>query len=297
MTLRAKNGWVAQVAPATWGREWLASTPGFAGHRGASKTHPTSLLIALYRCGVAVASFGLLLAGCHQPARVQRKLLPGLSLDLPAHTVEATGQVCIKQGILEYIAVSQGGKTYESLFVLDARPSHLQTLLLLAGMQTGEVSPAMRGDFAPQVNPSGIPQVEGAPAKTPPSGKYLKAAGDEPTLVCLVVVLQDDSGQWVDHPVEQFLIDRHTGQPPDKLIWAFTGSFFQYEPQVDTEVYLADIEKSVVALWYDSTALLNLAQDVGNPYRGVNLGLEVNRETLPPKGTPIRLRFVPQSRP
>ena len=110
------------------------------------------------------------------------------------------------------------------------------------------------------------------------------------------VDVQGPDGSWKRHPVEHFLIDRDTGRSPSRLTWAFTGSFFHRDEQTGIEFFAADAEKSLIALWYDPTALLNLAQDVGNPYRGDTTGFAVNPAALPAKGTPVHLILRPVER-
>lgn len=218
--------------------------------------------------------------------------LPGLTAHLDTREIRIDGQFCIQRGILEYLAVASGGKEYESVLRLDCRPSHLQIVALLAGYQVGELPAAMRGDFSPQADDD-TERPEGAPTVTSPPEGYWKRETCEPTRVAAQVEVRQPDGTWRRRPIEDFLLDRRTGRPPPPLNWAFSGSFFYKAPETEAEVYVADLEKSVIALWYDPTALFNLTQDVGNPYRGESIGLEVNPEALPERGTPVRLLLRP----
>jgi hypothetical protein len=200
------------------------------------------------------------------PADTRITLFPHVVFDPAAGTLEVDAHVCLRRGILEYAAVAEGGKTYESLLVLPCRPSHLHTALLLAGCRPGDVGPHARGDAPPATAPA------------------------EPgTLVRLEVSIGSPAEAA---PIERFLIDRRTGQSPDPLRWVFTGSFFHRDQPDSPEYFIADVERSLIALWYDATALLNITRDVGNPYRGP-VGLEVNTPMLPPPETPVRLRIIP----
>ncbi|MBN1511392.1 MAG: hypothetical protein JXB13_05210 [Phycisphaerae bacterium] len=200
------------------------------------------------------------------PADTRVTLFPHVVLDSAAGTIEVDAHFCLRRGILEYAAVAEGGKTYESLLVLPCRPSHLQTALLLAGCEPGSVGPDARGDEPPTT----------APAK-------------RGTIIRLEIALGLPAEAV---PIERFLIDRRTGRSPDPLRWVFTGSFFHRDQPDSPEYFIADVERSVIALWYDATALLNITRDVGNPYRGP-VGLEVNTLMLPPPETPVRLRIIP----
>ncbi|MGB2987323.1 MAG: YdjY domain-containing protein, partial [Phycisphaerae bacterium] len=230
-----------------------------------------------------------LLSGCAAPGGVGKAALPGIVVEQRSQTLQVEGKVCIEEGILEYLAVAEGGKEYESVFALDCRPSHLQAAMLIAGYEAGEVAPELRGDLSPQADPAANPPPEGAPQVTRPSEEYFAKAAAEPTRVTIDVDVRQSDATWQRRPIEHFLIDRSTGRLPPRLTWAFTGSFFYRDEQTRLEFFVADTEKSLIALWYDPTALLNLTQDVGNPYRGDGAGFELSAANLPGKGTPIRL--------
>ncbi|MGB2985917.1 MAG: YdjY domain-containing protein [Phycisphaerae bacterium] len=253
---------------------------------------------------VALAAVALWV-GCAAPERVGHAALPGIVIEQHAQTLQVEGEVCIEEGILEYLAVAEGGKEYESVFALNCRPSHLQAAMLIAGYQAGEVAPELRGDFSPQADPATNIPPEGAPQVTNPSNEYFAKAATEPTRVTIDVDVRQPDGTWRRYPIEHFLIDRSTGLPvrctqtgrsPSRLTWAFTGSFFYRDEQTRLEFFVADAEKSLIALWYDPTALLNLTQDIGNPYRDGSAGFELRAANLPSKGTSVHLIFQPVRR-
>jgi hypothetical protein len=63
--------------------------------------------------------------------------LPGLTIHGGSNKfVEATGKVCLTDGILDFVAVETGGREYESMFAIDCKPSALQFALLLIGCET-----------------------------------------------------------------------------------------------------------------------------------------------------------------
>lgn len=238
---------------------------------------------------IAGATVMVLPLGCAAPGKAHKAMLPGIVIEEGTQTLRIEGQVCIEEGILEYLAVARGGKEYESVFALHCRPSHLQAAMLIAGYQAGEIAPELQGDFSPQADPAANIPPEGAPQVTHPSSDYFAKAKTEPTRVTIDVEVGQADGSWQRRPIESFLIDRTTSRPPPRLTWGFSGSFFHRDEQTGMEFFVADAEKSVIALWYDPTALLNLTQDVGNPYRDAAAGLEINPETLPRKDTPVRL--------
>lgn len=227
-------------------------------------------------------------APASQPV-AKRVALPGVLVDQATGEVRIDGQICIEQGILEYLAVADEGKTYESLFRLHCRPSQLNAAMLIAGYVAGVVPPELRGDFVPEAVTTAPARPEGAPSVMAPPKDYWQRAASRPTQVRIDVDVRQPDGTWRRRPIEGFLIDRGNRRPPAPLAWAFTGSFFAKDSATGREVFVADVERSVIALWYDPTALLNLLRDVGNPYRGESAGIEVNRADLPPVGTPVRL--------
>jgi hypothetical protein len=216
------------------------------------------------------------LAACSTTEPRSKLILPGIWLDEREKVLRLDGKVCFEQGVLEYLAVAEGGKEYESVFSLACRPAHLHAALLLAGYNPEPLPVELRGDYAG-------PEDVGAPEP--------RSAG-APSHASIDVELPAADGTWQRCPVESLLTERRTGQPPARLIWAFTGSFFERDETQGGERFAADIERSI-ALWYDPTALLNMTRDVGNAYRSAAAGLDVNRTQLPARGTPVRLVFMP----
>jgi len=90
-------------------------------------------------------------------------------------------------------------------------------------------------------------------------------------------------------PVERWLIDRKTKKPPTSLRWVFSGSCFGRNPVTDQPVFLADAEQAHIALWWQSSIVVNLADDRGNPYKSDDQGFDVNPAVVPPVGAPVKL--------
>ena len=247
-------------------------------------------------CWAAIGVIWLtLFAGCAAPGGREIVALPGIRIQPSTGEIRVDGRVCLERGILEYLAVTEGGKEYESAFALHCRPSHLHTAMLIARYQPGEVAPEARGDFGSDIDPAANEPREGMPRVTTPPEEYFANAGPAPTRVLIDVDVQQPDGRWRRQPIEYFLIDRNTGKSPPRLTWGFTGSFFHRDEQTGAEFFVADFEKSLIALWYDPTALLNLVEEVGNPYRDAAVGLEINPANLSRKGTPVRIILRPVS--
>ena len=228
---------------------------------------------------------GLTLGCASAPAF--KEILPGVRLDRTARLVSVDGAACLDRGILEYVAVAENGKEYESLFRLRCRPAHLQQALLMAGFQVGEVTQDALGDYADKPGPEAQPPHSGGSPRATRCGEQPKSA--PPMYVTIDVEVEQPDGSWKRQPIESFMTDRRTGRPPARLCWIFTGSYFARSGPDDAGVFAADHTLSVIALWYDPSAVLNLTEGVGNPYRGAAAGLEVNPDAIPPRGTCVRL--------
>jgi hypothetical protein len=184
--------------------------------------------------------------------------LPGITVHGGANkSIEATGNVSITNGILEFVAVEKTGRDYESVFTLDCRPSALKFALLLIGCEPG-----------------------------PTNGTRLA-----------MDVEWQQNGKTNRLPLEKFLINRNTtNAPAAPLPWFFTGSYFATNPITGKQVFQSDEEQAFIALWEQPSIIINIGAEIGNPYRGNDQGFEVNSATIPPKDTPIKLILRPRSK-
>jgi hypothetical protein len=202
-----------------------------------------------------------------------KKIGPGLYeigtvvLDMNAKQAKVPGRVNMNRGIIEYLAVVDGrGKLHESILALNVQPSMLQLALILMGLEAGEWAPPEPG----------------ARISAPTFVKM----GDP--LALFVEWVKD--GKTERMPADTLIFNRETQQSLKGNRWNFTGSFFS------ARGFAADVTGSVIATFFDYRAVLNVSQQVGNPYRGQNQGYEINAGAVPPLDTPIRLVFEPAPR-
>ena len=185
--------------------------------------------------------------------------------------VEVEGEVCLDQGILDYLAICPGsGKEYESLVTLKCRPSSLHAALLNIGARPGDMPEAFKGPRKAVMKRIDRP----------------KPRGDRIS----ITVRWKTGGPEESAPVEAWIIDRSTKEPAQPLTWVFTGSFFARVGR-GRVAYAADVENVAVSMWYDEVCILNLAAKAGSPYRGESLGFEINANTVPAKGTKVWVSF------
>ncbi len=177
-------------------------------------------------------------------------------VDRLKRVVEAPAQVNMTEGILDYFAVSSEGKLHEAVIEVFAEPSHIHLGLLLIGLE---------------------PTVwDRSDTKSMP--KIVKAGGD---LKMFVRFTDPKGGEKRQIPAEAWLYNRKLNGAPKANIWTFQGSAFW------NGRYSADMDRSISTLIPDSSAVLNSKVDIGNPYRGNDLGYEVFTKVIPPKGTRV----------
>ena len=189
-----------------------------------------------------------------------------VTLNRQTQELEVPARVNMTQGILEYYGVASNGKLHEAVLEVLAEPSHLHLALLLAGYEPSEFGPRE-------------PETD---------RRALKRRGSLLKLYLKWTPPELGREQWL--PSSAWLFNRASKSPPRPMPYVFQGSLFGRDGR-----YVADLERSVVGLIEDSTAVLSPTSDTGNPYRGDELGLEVYTAALPPKGTSVTLVLRPAS--
>ena len=172
-------------------------------------------------------------------------------VDTQARTVTCPGQINMDTGAIEYLAVAPRGKTHESLLLVDVRPLHLQLALLLLGLEPKNVLSKQGERATPQ----------GAPVE-------------------IYVRWRDAKGSRHDERAETLVAEMPSGRPMPPHKWVFTGS------RILPQGFEADLQKSLVAVWHDPSALLD------NPLPGgANNAYVVNAKRVPRQGTPVEVIF------
>jgi len=179
----------------------------------------------------------------------QQYRLGKVTVDIARREARCPGEINMSAGALEYLSVTPTGKRHESLLSLDVKPLHLQTALLLMGLE-------VRGGLRYQGDTQ-VPQ------------------GDAVTLT--IEWTQDGkrrqvrAGEWVE--------DVRTGKPLPAGAWVFSGS------RVTEAGFAADAEGSLIGIYRDPVAILNnrLPSGADDTVYQAFLGV------VPPVGTPVTL--------
>jgi hypothetical protein len=147
-------------------------------------------------------------------------------VDPRTRTVLADGWVNQVSGAIELLACGKGGKTHESVFVLDINPLDLQTGLLLIGLEPG-------------TPPTGLGQ-------GPPGGPELEIRVDWKA---------KDKARTL--PAERFVMNVEKRKPLKGIPWLFTGSV------IEGGEFKALAEESLVATYWDPWAIINIGAACG----------------------------------
>lgn len=219
------------------------------------------LLLLTFACGIgpSVAQEALVVAPPPPPGDGAMAPPPPLTMISPGvyemggcrilkqeNRVEFPAEVNMDKGLLEYVIVENSGKVHESLLRTRVTPYALQISLLLLGVE-GSMNPLTE---------------QGQP-RTPEGGRVK------------IWVSWQDKGKGIKVAAENWITKggKSVGQMP----WVFTGSV------VADGVFLAQIEKSMVALFHDPIALIDhqLSEGASDEI------WQVDSAAVPPAGTPV----------
>ena len=172
----------------------------------------------------------------------------------------------LREGLAEYLIVTETGKAYESVLQTTATPFHIHAAMLLLGVKasgTATMEPPQQIDAA---------YLEHAP----------KLTGDE-----VEITVAWNAGGKEHRVAAEELIRNPTHAGSKKTVpWLYTGSML-FEGKL-----LAQMEGSIAALVIDPAALIN------NPRPGNDddHSWTVRTESLPPAGVTaeVTLRLLPQ---
>lgn len=176
-----------------------------------------------------------------------RYRLGEIVIDKAARSISFPAEVNMKQGLLEYLLVKNGGKTHESLLRTRVQPYHLQLACLLLGLEGGRKALSAQGV-----------------AETP-DGETVELS------------LELADGKRVQ--TEQWLTLQVAGERREvpKLRWIFTGSL------VREGVFAAQGDGSIAALYHDPVAMIDNASPEGASDE-IWYAME---SAVPPVGTPV----------
>ncbi len=217
----------------------------------------------------------LLLIGCtvaqeptapSPPADTQGQvILPGATLNMKEKYIDLKGKVCLREGLLELVATVPAGKEHESILSLKTVPSQVHAALLMLGLKPG--------------HPGRWVYEKEKVTAVDPAGDRVK-----------ISLRWQQQGQWVERPINDFILNSKTRKHLDSDEFVFAGSHV-HKPQEGDPVYLADQTGDVVALVSFDTELLALPKAASNANDEVFWIADT--QALPELGTEVVLRLRP----
>ena len=192
-----------------------------------------------------------------------RQMIKGddsVMIDQDARRIALTGEFTLQQGQLEYLLISRGGKDHEAVVTLDAKPSSIAFAMLLCKYKwVGNVTET--GDLK-------VPKGDG---------------------VEFWFEYKDEKGETVKVRAEEMVYNVKTKKTMRQAPWIFTGSKYERDEQSGRNVFMADVEKNVAAIYRDPYALFNTPMDTGSD----DTFYEINRAKIPKRGTKVRVWIEP----
>lgn len=216
---------------------------------------------------------------------LEKLKLPGVKINVDLWTVDVDSRVCLREGLLELIACTKDTKEHESIIVVDAKPSHIHTALLLLGARPG--SPASQRM---------VDQAEGRYISIPPSGNP----------VDVFLVFKDDKGVEKEHHISEFLTRsehyQDTAAPSDpkeaENARKFTTDPFLFAGSIllpaenGPRKYVCDETGDVISISTFGTELLCMSGVHG--HENGSLAWQVEGDKLPALDSKIILRLKPR---
>ena len=177
-----------------------------------------------------------------------------VDLDLNKKTVTIYGKSNMSYGLIELLACTKIGKTHESALVMDVQPIHLQTALILLGLNYG-------GNLRYQGDPR------------TPQGDRVR-----------IWVEWEKDGQSERHRAEELVYNRATQTPMKRTDWVFSGSRTN-----SNGVFMAQAVGTLITTFHDPDSIIDNPLPGGSD----DTVYIVNTKVAPPKGTPVKMIITP----
>jgi len=180
--------------------------------------------------------------------------LGNIDLDLKSKTITMYGKVNMSYGLIELLACTKTGKVHESVLVMDVQPIHLQTALILLGLEYG-----------------GGLQYQGDPRT--PKGDRVR-----------IWVEWESDGKTIRHRAEDLVYNRVKQNPMEHTDWVFSGSRIN-----KNGVFMAQAVGTLITTFHEPDTII----DNPLPEGGDDTVYVVNSQVVPPKGTSVKMIITP----
>jgi hypothetical protein len=184
----------------------------------------------------------------------------GVKVDKAARTLQISAVVNMREKVLEYALVTRSGKTHESLFATDVRPTDVHVAALLLGWQPREIIGLTNQTWA-------IPESSAVVI----TASWQHAGRSQQRSLNELIGLAEGESEVITRPL-------------DAGPWFYNGSRMP-----EGGPFIAEQGGSIVSLIFDPDALVN------NPHPDRNND-DIhfpNTSLIPPVGTPVTVEFAP----
>ena len=209
--------------------------------------------------------------------------IPGIKIHAKEGYIDIDARVALTEGALEFIACTKDTKEHESVIVVDAKPLHIHTALLLIGAEAGH--PAMSKPIGEEKN----------------RWIHLPPRGDK---IHVSLVVKDKEGKQVERPISEFL--EPSADPYDEYLdesekeekpapfptneFIFAGSHL-IEEEGQPKRYLAEASGHVISISTFGDEVLCLPGI--HAHANEHLAWQVNDTHLPALNEKVTLRLKP----
>jgi len=176
-----------------------------------------------------------------------------VDLDLNKKTVTIYGKVNMSAGVIELLACTKYGKVHESVLTMDVEPIHLQTALILLGLEFG-------GGLRYQGDP-------------------LTPKGDR----VQIWIEWTAGGEVKRHRAEDLVYNRVKQAAMEHTDWVFSGS------RMKNGVFISQGTGTLITTYHDPDTIL----DNPLPEGGDDTVYIANSQIVPPKGTEVKMTIMP----
>lgn len=176
-----------------------------------------------------------------------------IDLDLNKKTITMYGKINMTAGLIEVLACTRIGKLHESVLVIDVEPIHLQTALILLGLEFQEGA-----------------RYQGDP---------LTPKGDKVT----IWVEWSIDGVTKRHRAEDLVFDRVKQKSMEHIDWVFTGS------RMNNGIFMSQATGTLISTYRDPDTII----DNPLPGGADDTVYIVNSQIVPPKGTGVKVIITP----
>jgi hypothetical protein len=182
-------------------------------------------------------------------------------IDKKRNRVVIVGEVCLREGMLEMFACTQGTKEHESVLAVPVRAFTVHVGLLAVGAEPG--NPAR---WIPKFDPARGTPIEVTVFWTDEHGKRQRARAQD----------------WVRQVKTRKAMDQ---------MWVFGGSELHKDEQTGTPTYVADFGEFICISNFPG-AMLDVPVESSD--KAGDLLFETFTERIPPRGTKVTLVLTPK---